>query len=133
MESLELSDPTPDSFYLEQKLIIGNRNKYQPRLDAFNASISVHGTDRPYAFVELPAIHATEEVTSYISQRVAIVDVEAFTDYITLLLTREEIKMDIEGKTDLHLMRNPVTTVDYRKTITIKGKLTAGKDRNLFC
>ncbi len=128
-----MSDPTPDSFYLEQKMIIGNRNKYHPRLDAFNVSISVHGTDKPYAFVELPAIHATEEVTSYISQRVAIVDVEAFTDYNTLLLTSEEIKMDIEGKTDLHLMRNPVTTVDYRKTITIKGKPTAGKERNWLC
>ena len=119
---MEISDPTPNSFHLKEKFIIGNHNTYHPRLDAFNVSLSSHGTRKPYTFVELPAIHATEEVTSYVDQTVQIFDVEAFTAYNTLLVTREEVKLDIQGRTDLHEMRNPVTTVDYRKTVTLKGK-----------
>lgn len=118
---MELSDPSPSSFHLKEKLIIGNHNTYHPRLDAFNTSLSVHGTHKPFTYVELPAIHATEEVISYVDQRVQIVDVEAFTNYNTLLVTSEEVQVDINGRTDLHLMRNPVTTVDYRKTVTLKG------------
>lgn len=121
IDSLELSDPSPNSFHLKQKLIIGNHNIYHPRLDAFNVSLSTHGTGKPYAYVEMPAIHATEEVTSYVSQMVQIVDVEAFTAYNTLVVTKEEVEVDIIGRTDLHEMRNPVTTVDYRKTVTLKG------------
>ena len=120
---MEVSEPTPDSFHIKQKLIIGNHNTYHPRLDAFNVSLSAGGTNKPYAFVEMPAIHATEEATSYISQTVRIVDIEAFTEYNTLLVTREEVNLDIKGRTDLHLMRNPVTRVDYRKTVTMKGIL----------
>ena len=121
VDSLELSDPSPNSFHLKEKLIIGNHNIYHPRLDAFNTSLSVHGTGKPFTYVELPAIHATEEVISYVDQMVQIVDMEAFTNYNTLLLTSEEVQVDIEGRTDLHEMRNPVTTVDYRKTVTLKG------------
>jgi hypothetical protein len=128
---LELSDPTPDSFHLKQTLIIGNRNTYHPRLDAFNVSLSTDGTDTPYAFVELPAIHATEQVTSYVDQRVQIVDVEAFTDYNTLLVTSEEVKLNLKGKTGLHLMKNPVTTVNYRKTVTMKGEPAAEDEQGV--
>ena len=54
-------------------------------------------------------------------QTVQITDVDAFADYNKLLMTSEEVQLDIKGRTDLHLMRNPVTTVDYRKTVTMKG------------
>lgn len=127
ISSLEVWDPTPDSFVIKERFIIGNHNIYHPRLDAFNVSLSADvsfsdgGPGRPFAFVELPAIYAKEQVTSDIEQVVRIIDVDAFTDYNKLILTSEEFRVDVRGRTGLHEMSNPVTTVDYRKTVTMKG------------
>ena len=58
-----------------------------------------------------------------------IADLEAFTNYNILLMTREEVKVDVDGRTNLHEMKNPVTTVNYRKTVTLKGISCNLRDR----
>ncbi|KAI4194170.1 MAG: hypothetical protein LQ346_003750 [Caloplaca aetnensis] len=124
IQSLTLSNPTPTSFHLEQDALLTNHNKYHPRLDAFNASLSVGGgagEDKPYAYVQLPAVHATETATTHVDQDVQITDMDAFVDYNTQLLTKESVDLVVNGRTKLHEMRFPVTTVDYHKTITMKG------------
>ena len=116
------TDPTPQSFHLEQTAIIGNHNRYHPQLDAFNASLSIDGPNvKPYAYVELPAIHATEKAISYINQTVSIVDMEQWINYSMLVVNSEQVKVAVRGRTDLHEMKNPVTTVDYHKVATMKG------------
>ncbi|KAI4136607.1 MAG: hypothetical protein LQ341_005529 [Variospora aurantia] len=122
IQSLTLSNPTPDSFHLEQDALLTNHNKYHPRLDAFNASLSVGGSeDMPYAYVEIPAVHATETATTHIDQEVQITNMDAFIDYNTQLLTQESVDLVVKGKTRLHEGRLPVTTVDYNKKIRMKG------------
>lgn len=128
IQSLTLSDPTPESFNLEQTAIVGNDNTYHPRLDAFNVSLSVDGPElKPYAYVELPAIHATTKATSYFNQTVKITDLDAFMNYNTITLNNEEVKVAIRGRTALHEMRFPTTTVNYNKVVTLKGNLLLGK------
>ncbi|KAI4250544.1 MAG: hypothetical protein L6R40_000144 [Gallowayella cf. fulva] len=126
IQSLTLSNPTATSFHLEQTANLTNHNKYHPRLDAFNASLSVGGAeDKPYAYIQLPAVHATETTFTHVDQDVQITDMPAFIDYNTKLLTNDSVDLIIKGKTKLHEMRFPVTTVDYHKTITMKGMPTA--------
>lgn len=122
IQSLTLSDPTPESFHLEQTSIVGNDNNYHPRLDAFNVSLSVDGPEiKPYAYVELPAIHATTKATSYVNQTVKITDLDAFMSYNNITLNNEEVKVAIRGRTALHEMKFPTTTVNYNKIVTLKG------------
>lgn len=126
MQSLTVSDPTPESFHLEQTAIVGNDNHYHPRLDAFNVSLSLDGPDdKPYAYIELPAIHATTKATSYVNQTVKITDPDAFMNYNSVTLNNEEVKVAVRGRTPLHEMSFPTTTVDYNKVVTLKGGLSS--------
>lgn len=128
VQSLTLSDPTPESFHLEQTIIVGNDNTYHPRLDAFNVSLSVDAPAyKPYAYIELPAIHATKKATSYVNQTVQITDLDAFMRYNTVTLNKEEVEVTIHGRTALHEMRFPTTTVNYNKVVTLKGSLPSCK------
>ncbi|KAL8708471.1 MAG: hypothetical protein Q9220_006628 [cf. Caloplaca sp. 1 TL-2023] len=98
IQSLTFSDPTPDSFRLQQDALLTNHNTYHPRLDAFNASLSVGGSeDKPYAYVELPPVHATEEATTHVDQEVKITDADSFADYTTQLLTKESVDLLVKG------------------------------------
>ena len=115
-----LSNPTPDSFHLVQTSVIGNGSPYHPNLDAFNASLSLDGR-APYAYIEIPQVHATAQATTIVDQDVSITDLDAFTDYNIAVLQNEDVKLDVKGKTALHEMRFPTNTVNYDKAVTMKG------------
>ena len=119
--ALALSNPKPNSFHLYQKSTIGNPSSYHPRLDAFNASLSLHG-GKPYGIVTLPHVHATKEAYTIVDQDVAITDMEAFTAYSAAVLGSDQVKLDVKGRTALHEMRFPTTHVDYHKTATMAGE-----------
>lgn len=102
--------------------MIGNGSPYHPNLDAFNASLSLDG-DKPYAYIEIPHVHATPQATTRVDQDVSIIDLAAFTDYTTAVLGSENVKVDVKGRTALHEMRFPDTTVNYDKTVSMKGIL----------
>ena len=122
IKSLVLSEPTPDSFHLKQTAAIGNKSPYHPRLDAFNASLSLAGPSiKPYAYVTIPEIFASENATTVIDQDVKITDSDQFNIYTSGVLSNESISLAIEGKTGLHEMRFPTTTVDYNKVVVMKG------------
>ncbi|KAL8811072.1 MAG: hypothetical protein Q9223_007611 [Gallowayella weberi] len=122
IQSLTLSNPTATSFHLEQTARLTNHNRYHPRLDAFNASLSVGGAeDRTFAYIQLPAVHAAETTYTHVDQDVQITDMPAFIDYNTQLLTRDSVDLVVKGRTQLHEMRFPVTKVDFHKTINMKG------------
>ncbi|KAI4250358.1 MAG: hypothetical protein L6R42_008741 [Xanthoria sp. 1 TBL-2021] len=124
IQSLTLSNPSATSFHLQQIAKFTNHNKYHPKLNAFNASLSVGGAeDKPYAYIQLPAVHATETTYTNIDQEVQITDMDAFINYNTQLLTQESVDPVVKGRTNLHEGCLPATTVDYHKTITISGKL----------
>jgi hypothetical protein len=123
VKSLVLSDPTPDSFHLKQTAVIGNKSPYHPRLDAFNASLSLAGpVIKPYAYVELPAIFASDPATTVIDQDVKITDIDQFANYTNTVLSSETLSLAINGRTALHEMQFPTTTVNYNKVIEMKGQ-----------
>ena len=118
-----LSDPTPDSFHLKQTAILGNKSPYHPRLDAFNASLSLAGpVIKPYAYVNIPAIFASDPATTVIDQDVSITDNDQFANYTATVLSSESLSLAINGRTKLHEMAFPATMVDYNKVVTMKGK-----------
>ncbi|KAL9636421.1 MAG: hypothetical protein Q9164_002841 [Protoblastenia rupestris] len=129
--SLVLSSPTSNSFHLLQNSTIGNPSRYHPQLDAFNASLALDGGN-PYAYIQIPAIRATRQAISIVDQDVAITDLAAFTAYNEAVLNNEEVKVDVNGRTGLHEGRLPTTTVDYRKTATMKGMKNLLSSNNLY-
>ena len=118
--ALVLSNPKPNSFHLFQNSTIGNPSAYHPNLDAFNASLSLNG-GKPYAYIELPKLHATEEAISIVDQDVTIIDADAFVAYNEAVLNQEEVQVHVKGRTALHEMRLPTTHVDYDKKPKMKG------------
>lgn len=121
IESLVLSAPTATSFHLLQNATTTNGSPYHPRLDSFNASISL-SDHSPYGYIQIPKIHATARATSIVDQEVQITDLAAFTEYTKAVLGGEEVKVIVKGRTKLHEMKFPDTTVDYDKTVTMKGE-----------
>ena len=120
IDSLSISDPTATSFQLTQHSTIRSDSAYHPTLDAFNASLSLKGS-ASYADITIPSIDAEAVASSVIDQAVQIKDMKRFTEYNVALLNSESVTMEIVGRTGLHEMKFPETTVDYRKTVTIKG------------
>ena len=106
---------------MDQTAEIGNDSKYHPNLDAFNVSLSIDGSDTPYAYITLPAVHATKTATTHVDQDVQITDVDEFARYNALVMGSEEVKLAVKGRTALHEMQYQETTVDYRKMVTMKG------------
>ena len=121
INSLELSNPTSNSFHLTQKSTITNNSPYHPQLDAFNASLSLRGSTDPYAYVELPHLHATQSGTNVIDQDVTIADLAAFTAYNVAVLNDATVQVDVNGTTTLHEMKFPDTNVAYNTTTTLNG------------
>ena len=122
VQSLVLTNPTPTSFYLKQVSITRSNSSYHPDLDAFNASLSLNGTGSPYAYITIPATHATAVAYSIVNQTVQIVDPVSFAGYTTALMNSEEVAVAVQGRTTLHEMRFPTTTVSYDKVTILKGK-----------
>ena len=118
-----LSNPTPDSFHLKQTAVLGNKTPYHPRLDAFNASLSLAGpVIKPYAYVNIPAIFASDPATTVIDQDVKITDNVQFANYTATVLSSESLSLSINGRTKLHEMSFPDTMVNYDKVVTMKGR-----------
>ena len=120
IQSLIITNPTDQSFHLHQTNIIRSRSKYHPRLDEFNASLSLEGSD-PYASIKIPPVHATAQSTSTIDQDVHITNLDHFTDYNIALLNSKQVNLAVDGRTGLHEMRFPTTKVDYDKVVSMKG------------
>ncbi|KAI9757284.1 MAG: hypothetical protein M1835_000660 [Candelina submexicana] len=123
IQSMSLTNPTTDSFDLELKTVVRSDNRYHPHLDAFNASLYLNNADgKPFSYIQIPAVHATEEALSTSNQTVKIADLSSqFADYASVVLAREQYNLIVKGRTDLHEMRFPTTTVDYNKQVTLRG------------
>lgn len=56
-----------------------------------------------------------------VDQDVMIADLAAFTKYNAEVLGGEMVAVEVKGKTALHEMKFPVTTVRYDKKVEMKG------------
>ena len=100
--------------------MITNKSKYHPNLDKFNASLALYGGN-PFTYILLPQIHATETAISLVDEDVQIANTDAFASYTQAALMQDEVRIHVKGRTALHEMKFPTTTVDYDKVATLKG------------
>lgn len=117
-----ISDPTPDSFQLNQTQVIGSHSSYHPEIYAFDAAVSLAGAAAPFATVRVPGVKSKDGAEVEVSQAVDLSDADAFGDYAKAVMLNEEVSLNIYGKPGLKEGSLPKTTVTYDKTVTMKGK-----------
>ncbi|KAJ5426220.1 hypothetical protein N7465_001290 [Penicillium sp. CMV-2018d] len=115
-----LSDPTPESFYLEQRQVLGSDSSYHPQIYAFNSSVSLAGAE-PFAYVTVPPVKSKDGAEIHFEQNVALTDASAFGDFTTAVMLNEEFSLNIYGRPELKQGGLPKTTVTYNKTVVMKG------------
>ncbi|CAG8898753.1 unnamed protein product [Penicillium egyptiacum] len=116
-----LSDPTPESFHLEQRQVLGSDSPYHPQIYAFNSAVSLAGAPDPFAYVNVPAVKSKDGAEIHFEQKVDLTDASAFGDYTTAVMLNEEVSLNIHGRPDLKQGGLPKVTVDYNKTVVMKG------------
>ncbi|PGH07226.1 hypothetical protein AJ79_06330 [Helicocarpus griseus UAMH5409] len=121
INSMEITNPAPESFDIKVDQTIGSKSKYHPILDAFNATVALAGTDKPFFTLEVPSIKAVDGANAVIDQRVVLKDLQPFIDYSIKVMKSETLDIEIKGETGLKEGALPKTTVDYNKVVTMKG------------
>lgn len=117
---MAISDPTPNSFHLQETQVIGSSSAFKPNIYSFGAAISLLG-GAPFITVQIPKFKAHDGVQVDVDQDVNITDVAAFTEFSKAVMLNEEIQMNVYGKADLKEGSLPKTKITYNKTTTIKG------------
>lgn len=120
--SMVISDPTPESFQLNQTQVLGSDSSYHPQIYAFDAAISLLGAAAPFTTVRVPGVKSKDGAEVEVIQNVDLSDVGAFGDFATAVMLNEEVSLNIYGKPELKEGGLPKTTVTYDKTVTMKGQ-----------
>ncbi|EEH42923.2 uncharacterized protein PADG_07743 [Paracoccidioides brasiliensis Pb18] len=121
INSMEITNPAPEAFNIKVDQTIGSKSKYHPILDAFNATVSIAKSNKPFFVLAVPSVKAVDGAKSMIDQRVQLADVQQFVDYSIAVMKSEFLDLEIDGRTGLKEGALPKTTVDYNKVITMKG------------
>jgi hypothetical protein len=117
-----ISDPTPDSFQLNQTQVLGSKSPYHPQIYEFEAVVSLLGAAAPFTTVRVPGVKSVDGVEIHVEQKVDLSDAAAFGDYATAVMLNEEVSLNIYGTPGLKQGALPKTTVTYNKTVVMKGK-----------
>lgn len=118
--NMEVTNPTSDSVHLKIDNTITSDSKYHPRIEAFRAGLSLDGQD-PFIYVNVPEAKSEHETYVTIDQDAKFESLEAFSAYTKAVLASEELTIDLDGNTKIHISGLPVTKVNYNKKITMKG------------
>jgi hypothetical protein len=116
-----ISDPTADSFQLNQTQVLGSKSSYHPQIYAFEAAVSLAGAAAPFTTVTVPGVISNDGAEIHVMQKVALSDSDAFADYTTAVMMNEEVSLNIYGRPGLKEGALPQTTVTYNKTVVMKG------------
>ncbi|BCS18986.1 DUF3712 domain-containing protein [Aspergillus puulaauensis] len=117
---MEISDPSPDGFHLNQKQVIGSGSTFKPKLYSFNADVSLLGSPK-FTTVTVPDVQGRDGYVVNINQWVDLSSVGDFEAFSTAVMMNEEFKLNIYGEPRLKLGALPTIDIDYNKTITMKG------------
>ncbi|KAJ5428468.1 Protein of unknown function DUF3712 [Penicillium cf. griseofulvum] len=121
IKEMIISNPTPESFQLEQTQVIGSDSPYHPKIFEFDSDVSLAGAAKPFIRVTVPSVQSKDGAVVNFEQTVALNDADAFTEYTTAVMLNEEISMNIYGTPDLKQGGLPTTQVTYNKTVVMKG------------
>ncbi|KAF7167979.1 hypothetical protein CNMCM5623_001173 [Aspergillus felis] len=120
IKEMNISDPTPNSFFLNQVQVLGTHSIFHPTIYAFEATVGLLGA-AAFATVKVPEVKANDGTVVNISQPLDLSDVGAFGGFATAVMQNEEIKLNIYGKPDLKEGGLPRIGVAYNKTVTMKA------------
>ncbi|KAJ4990251.1 hypothetical protein SVAN01_04342 [Stagonosporopsis vannaccii] len=118
--NMEVTNPTPESVHLKIDNTIRSDSSYHPRIEAFRAGLSLEGQD-PFIYINIPEAKSEGETFITVDQEVTFESSEGFSAYTKAVLASEEITIDLNGRTTIHIPNLPSTDVDYNKKITMKG------------
>ncbi|KAJ8112259.1 hypothetical protein OPT61_g5324 [Boeremia exigua] len=118
--NMEVTDPTPDSVHLKIDNTIRSDSSYHPRIEAFRAGLSLEGQD-PFIYIDIPEAKSEGETFVTVDQEVNFESPELFNAYTKTVLGSEELTINLDGKTTIHISGLPSTKVNYNKKITMKG------------
>ncbi|KAL1970458.1 hypothetical protein VTN77DRAFT_4102 [Rasamsonia byssochlamydoides] len=118
---LVITDPTPDSFHVNQTQILGNKATYHPTIYAFNATISLVGATAPIAYALVPQIQANDGEVIHVAQTLQLSNPSAMADFSKAILNDEEVELNFYGRPDLKEGGLPTRVVTFNKTVTLKG------------
>lgn len=121
VKSISITDPTPDSFHLNQTQILGTDSVFHPHFYEFNASASLSGSDKPFTVVQIPPMKANDGTVINVDQDVKL-EGDGFGDFATAVMLNKEVDMNLVGYPNLKQGALPKISVTYNKTVTIKGE-----------
>ncbi|KAE8358894.1 hypothetical protein BDV27DRAFT_60921 [Aspergillus caelatus] len=120
VKSMTISEPTPNSFHVNQEQVIWTDSMYHPTIYSFNASVGLLGA-APFGIATIPQLKATDGVEVHVDQRLDLTDVSAFGDFAIAAMQNEYLGLNVYGKPDLKQSGLHKISVTYNHTATMKG------------
>ncbi|RJE22195.1 hypothetical protein PHISCL_05481 [Aspergillus sclerotialis] len=120
VKSISITDPTPDSFHLNQTQVLGTDSMFHPHFYEFNATARLSGSKKPFTVVQIPPMKANDGTVINVDQDVDL-EGDAFGDFSTAIMLNKEVDMNLFGRPRLKQGALPKIGVVYNKTVTIKG------------
>lgn len=124
IESQQVLRPTSGKVDLDIASVTRSDSKYHPELDEFEADLFLESTRpdiKPFGRLTFPAVKVAAENRVQVAQTMEIIDMDQFIEYNKLVVDSEEFSFGVKGRTGLKLGSLPKYTVDYDKTVTMKG------------
>lgn len=117
----EVTNTEPDRFHLKIKITAKSSSSFHPTLDALQAGLSLPGKE-PFLFLNVPETKAEAETEIEIEQDTPIVNMDSFKEYTKTTIGSETFSVVLSGKTKVHQKGLPAMSVDYSKTVEMKGE-----------
>ncbi|KAH0562617.1 hypothetical protein GP486_002695 [Trichoglossum hirsutum] len=124
VKSITLTNPTQNSVHIQQDVVLHSSSIFTPTLDGFKASLFLENTEpdiEPFAYLSLPQVHSSKATPININQTMKIIDLDQFSQFNTLIMNSETVRVAFRGHTALHLGGLPSTQVQYNEVLELKG------------
>jgi Protein of unknown function (DUF3712) len=125
--SMALSDPTPNSFILNQAATIQSKSPFHPHLAAMNLSLFNEDTEpniKPYMKVSVDGLTAKKTTAITVKdQKVDIIDLDEYTKFASTVMNSEHFRVALRSRTLLKLafLKH---TVDFNSVVTLPGEFS---------
>lgn len=120
IKSLGITDPTPDSFHIDQLQIIKTDSVFHPTFYSFNATVGLLGA-AAFATATIPQVKSHDGVEVHVVQHLPLTDVSAFGDFAIAVMHDEYVHLNVYGKPDIKQGSLPTINKTFNKTATMKG------------
>ena len=126
---MTLTNPTPNSFDLDQKLSYKSSSSMHPTVHAFNVDLSFAGNSDPFSTLHFPTFKSKDGATVHNSQKLDMDNPDSFVEFVQSLITKPSVDMYVNGKADVNMPSLFEKTVDYKHNINVGGMLLQKKKK----